>query len=164
MHRLTSATTMHHPYTHLLQKRRVSEPEKLAWKEKPRTTMLRSKPDASPNKRRPVRRRLTVSSPCNRLRSRTWAPQPEELTRRRPAAPRRSGAKARSNSYKYLRKGAPHPVLPLGPRNANEAPHPRRARTTIPLRTAAAGAAMKPGHPLGNYVDPLWRRMKRSAI
>ena len=154
---------MHHPYTHLLQKRRVSEPEKLAWKEKLRTTMLYLKPDTTLNKCWPVRRRSTVSSPCNRLRSRTWAPQPEEPTCCQPAAPRRSGAKARSNSYKYPCKGAPHLVLPLRPRNANEAPHPRHARTTIPLRTAAAGAAMKPGHPLGNYIDPLWRWMKRSA-
>ena len=154
---------MHHPYTHLLQKRRVSEPEKLARKEKLRTTTLHLKPDAMPNKHRPVRRRSTISSPFNHLRSRTWAPQPEELTRHQPAAPHRSGAKAWSNSYKYPRKGAPHPVLPPRPRNANEAPHPRRARTTIPLRTVATGATMKPGHPLGNYADPLWRQRKRSA-
>ena len=82
--RLTSAMTMHHPYMHLLQKRRVSEPEKLARKEKLRTTTLHSKPDTTPNKRRPVRRRSTVSLPFNHLRSRTWAPQPEELTHCRP--------------------------------------------------------------------------------
>ena len=154
---------MHHPYTHLLQKRRVSEPEKLARKEKLRTTTLHSKPDATPNKCQPVRRRSTISSPFNHLRSRTWAPQPKELTCRWPAAPRHSGAKAQSNSYKYPCKGAPHLVLPPGPRNTNEAPHPRCARTTIPLHTTAMGAAMKPGHPLGNYVDPLWRQRKRTT-
>ena len=61
----TLVTMMHHLYTHLLQKRRASKPEKLAKKERPRTTMLHLKPDATPNKRWPVRRRSTVSSPSN---------------------------------------------------------------------------------------------------
>ena len=51
-------------------------------------------------------------------------------------------------------RGAPHPAPPLGPRNANEAPHPRHAGTNLPLRPAAAGAALTPGHPLVNCVDP----------
>ena len=63
----------------------------------------------------PARRRSTVSLPFNHLRLRTWAPQPEELTHCQPAAPRRSGVKARSNSYKYPPKGAPHLVPPPGP-------------------------------------------------
>ena len=147
--------------TPLLQKRRASKPEKLAKKERPRMTMLRSKPDAMPNKCQPVRRRSTVSSPFNPLRLKTWAHQPEELTRHRPAAPRRSGAKALI--YKYPRKGAPHPAPPLGPRNANKAPHPRHARTTIPLCTTATGAVMKPGHPLADCIDPPWKQMRKSA-
>ena len=67
--------------------------------------MLHSKPDTMPNKCQPARRRLTVSLPFNPLRSKTWAHQPEELTRHRPAAPHCSGAKALSNIYKYPHKG-----------------------------------------------------------
>ena len=163
MHHQTLVTTMHHPYTPLLQKRRGSEPEKLAKKERPRMTMLHSKPDAMPNKCRPARRRSTVSLPFNPLRSKTWAHQPKELTCCWPAAPHHSGAKALSNIYKYPHKGAPHLAPPLGPQNTNEAPHPRHARTTIPLCTVAVGAIMKPGHPLANCVDPPWKQMRKSA-
>ena len=162
-HRWTLAMTTHHPYTHLLQKRRASEPEKLAKRERLRMTTLRSKPDATPNKCRPARRRSTISLPSNPLRSKTWAHQPEELTRHRPATPHHSGVKALSNISKYPRKGAPHLVPPPRPQNTNKAPHPRRTRTTISLRTVAVGTAMKPGHPLANCIDPPWKQRKKST-
>ena len=49
--------------------------------------------------------RESPTDSLDHLRSRTWAPQPKELRHRRPATPHRSGAKARSNSYKYLQRG-----------------------------------------------------------
>ena len=116
-------------YQPLLQNRRANGPGESAWSKRLRTTMLRSKPDAAPNKRWPARRRLIASSPVNPLRSKFRAHQPRELTCRRQAALHRSGAKTPSNTYKYLRTGAPHPVPPHGPQNAVEARRPHHART-----------------------------------
>ena len=154
MHRRTPATTTSPHYQLLLQNRRANRPGESAWNKRLRTTTLHSKPDAAPNKRRPARRRLIASSPVNPLRSKFRAHQPRELTRRWQAALHRSGAKTPSNTYRYLRTGAPHPVPPHGPQNAVEALHPHHARTNLPLRPVATEAAMIPGHPLVKCVAP----------
>ena len=133
--------TTHHLYTHLLQKRRASKPKKLAKKEKPRTTTLCLKPDAMPNKRRPVRRRSTVSLPFNCLRSKTWAHQPEELTCRQPwsesseqylqvPSQRGTSSSASSQASKCQRSPSPllrkdnHPSVHRGHGNRHEARPP----------------------------------------
>jgi hypothetical protein len=117
----------------------------------------------APNKHRPARRRLITSSPAKPLRSSSQACQPENARHCLPATPRLSGVKTPNNSYKYLLKGAPHLVPPLGPQNANEAPHPHCTGITLPLRTTAVGATLKLGHPLANCIDPPLNQRRKSA-
>ena len=118
-----------------------------------RMTTLHLRPGATPNKHWPARRRLTVSLPSNPLRLKTQANQLEELTRRWPATPCCSGVKALSNIYKYLCKGAPHPVPPLGPLNANEA-SPSSCRDNPPSVHHSRGSCHETRPPPGQLCQP----------